>query len=91
MSNFTQFETVVQHFSNPKDFEKNRNKLKDIDVQSYETFIKILKLGCEIENATRVCKELYELSKTTALSEKELICTLNKARFINALIDERQF
>lgn len=91
MSNFTQFETVVQSFSNPKDFEKNRSKLKKIDVDSYQTFIKILKLGCEIENAARVCTEINEISKQTALSESKAIFILNKARLLNALIDERQF
>lgn len=88
-STFEEFELRVQSLSSPKDFKKNKDKLKHIRMCNYDSFICILKLGGQISNSIIVCEEIFKLSIETQLTDLELIHLSNKFRFLNAFIDER--
>lgn len=88
---YKEFELTVQNFAKSDDFKENKSKLKELMISSYDTFIKVLKLGAEITQGIRVCEEIFDLSRMTALSENEILDISNRFRLINALIDEKHF
>lgn len=88
---YKQFEEEVQSLSNPKDFEQNRGKLKELSISSYSTFKKLLKLGGEIIPSMKASDEIFRISQQTALSETELVELSMRFRMINGIIDEKLF
>ena len=88
---YRQFERIVKNYTNPADFKDNRFKLKRLNIASYDTFIKVLKLGAEITSGIRVCEEIFKISVQTALTENDVVELLTRFRFVNALIDSAQY
>ena len=90
-NNYRKFELEVKAISNNLDFEENKNKLKDIRISSYNTFLDLLKLGSEITPAIYVSEEIFKISNTTPLMEDEITEIIMKSRGLNAIMDEKKF
>jgi len=88
MSTYSSFELEVQHLSSPDDFSKNRDKLKDLRVSSYETFSSLLRNGGNIESSIKVADEIFKMSASTQLRESDILELSNKFRLIIGLIDK---
>jgi len=84
---FDEFERVVISFSRPDDFKQNGNKLHDVSILDYDTFVKLLQLGCEIQAAAIVCNKLSRISAKTGISKSMLVRLSTEFRIINGLID----
>jgi len=88
---FNEFELEVQLLCKQKDFKKNRDKLREFRISSFETFVCLLQMGGEIVQSIRAAEEIFKISVKTSLTELEIIELSNRFRFINGLLDEHVF
>ena len=86
-----EFELKVKHYCVPEDFEKNKTRLKELKVTSYDTFINLLIYGGEIVPSVRACEEIYKLNRETGIEEDVLLHIIRKGRIINFIVDEKLY
>lgn len=91
MNTFKLFETQVKHLSNPKDFKKNSDKLKELRLSSYDTFLILLKSGGEITTSIKASEEIFKICCEVSITQTETVSLLNRFRFINRILDEKVF
>jgi hypothetical protein len=88
MRNYEEFKNTVQALSKPEDFNRNEHKLKDIQFLSYNTFVRFLQMGAEIEPAIEASNRIFKKSIKTKISEEELVELSSFFRMIHGFIDE---
>jgi hypothetical protein len=89
LDSFNNFQIEVKHYCNKSDFEANKEKLINLRIGSYSSFINFLKLGGEITTSIRACDEIFKMSVETKLTESELVELSTRFRLINAILDEQ--
>ena len=89
IESFKQFELEVKHLCTPEDFKENSEKLKNLRMSGYESFINLLKIGGEITTSLKVCDEFFKISTETSLTEEELSKLYMRFRCLYPILEER--
>ena len=85
---FSEFELCVQNLCLKEDYINNRPRLKELRIDSYETFLSLLRNAGKIEYSIKAADEISKMSMNTSLTEVEILDLTKRFRLIIGLIDK---